>query len=1639
MNVQTHALLFNAHRGGLMPVPESAHRCGKSGRSRRSETRRRSASNLNTDTTASVEQRLISEQISQLTGRRFLDGYASDEAQYQALMAAGITYANEWQLIPGVGLTTAQMAMLTTDIVWLVEQEVTLPDGSTQTALVPQVYARVRESDLEPGGALIAANDIQLGTTGNLTNSGAIAGRQIVALTAENIGILRGRVTGQDILAQANNDLTVHGGTIEAERTLMATAGHDLTVQSSTVDNRYTPEAGRFANALVQRTDIDRVAGLYVTGENGALIAAAGNDLTLMAAALINANPTAAGNSSANGTNSVTLLSAGRDLTLGTVLESSKASTSSSKNRWREDTTTEAGSTLVTTGDLSLIAGNDLSARVATVLAGGALEAAAGNDLLIEAGEASLFTESWHKSSKSGFLSSTKKERLDTLSTTTALSSTFSGESVTLSAGNDLTIAGSQVSAVGDLTAVAGRDLILDTATETYDETHYYKEKRSGFTSSWGSIGYAKSSLKQDANGQGASPVVSSLEGQNILLSSGRDITAQATTLLADQDITLLAGRNIDLLAVADTREQESHTKNSSSSFTFNDDIFGKRTLYSQTRASQESDSQFAAQNTALLSANTGDLTILAGLDSQYKGTGQGNLLAQGADLLAGQSITLSANAVELLAAANEAQSHSLAKSQNFTFGAQPAGLLGNLINLVGDSIKRASETDNDRLAGALVLKAGYDSWKLYDGGFNKLQAQSQANLAGAGGNGSPDGALIGIQAYIGSSQSKSENHSSEHTVTGTNLQAQNITIEARETDIHLQGAKLQAEDIALTAQRDILLEAAANTAEVHNKNKSSSTGVGVTVGIGQQTGISVQLNAGQALGKANGNETLWDNTLITASNSLQLQSGRDTTLRGAQLAGESVNMDIGGNLLIETLQDLSRYESKQSSSGFNISLCIPPICYGNFVQSASFYSASQKIKHNYRSAVGQSGIAAGDGGFDITVKGGTELIGAAITSTQTAIDEDRNSLTTASLKSRDLENVQNTSASSSSLSAGYGSGASGLTMLASNATANILANLSGNAALPDNQNEQSQTLSVISPANITITGTGNVELNNQSQETVALLTSRDPETANQSLTNTLTLQQAQILEEKIQKQKENQEAARIIGGVLAGVVGDVAQSYAKDLRDQGRDEEAKLWSDGGAAKIALHGFAGLIAAQIGDGNLAVGALAGVGQEVLSPILSSYLEEQGFPRGSAEYNSLMQLGLTMAGAAVGAIADGTQGAAMGATTAFEGVSNNYLSHLENEARKELGDVCERTKDPEVCSAHRELEERDRQTDEAHKNACGKNGDAVDCFMTTILMINNLSTFAETKARKEAAKDKQSELTQAHRDELQSYLDLIKVADPNVKSSTNDKVRNPTKYDADPYGVIKDYSATFAMKFGTEILAIADDVNEDGKLALITDFGWHNGMNNLPGYALGLGLAHVDAAAQTKNNVMNEKEGTSIPYIPVDRFISFYAPTYGFVPDILDTALTKLGSERDAVLSLRGFMENIQDTLQGTDKVFNLVNHSRGGPETVQAFSGSDVQDFRNIAVVFHAGANTTWATNSVMLDKKLKDVINDSNRYRDSPYDLVPQIVGLRAFTSLESIPNVFTSILHSISLFGSPASSPHTLPYQWNNLQKED
>lgn len=89
-------------------------------------------------------------------------------------MNNALTTAKALNLRPGIALSAEQMALLTSDMVWLVSQTVALPYGSTQSVLVPQLYVRVKPGDLDGSGSLIAADTINMNLTGVLNNSGRV-------------------------------------------------------------------------------------------------------------------------------------------------------------------------------------------------------------------------------------------------------------------------------------------------------------------------------------------------------------------------------------------------------------------------------------------------------------------------------------------------------------------------------------------------------------------------------------------------------------------------------------------------------------------------------------------------------------------------------------------------------------------------------------------------------------------------------------------------------------------------------------------------------------------------------------------------------------------------------------------------------------------------------------------------------------------------------------------------------------------------------------------------------------------------------------------------------------------------------------------------------------------------------------------------------------------------------------------------------------------------------------------------------------------------------------------------------------------------------------------------------------------------
>ncbi|WP_157917069.1 hemagglutinin repeat-containing protein, partial [Escherichia coli] len=117
------------------------------------------------------------------------------------------------------------------------------------------------------------------------------------------------------------------------------------------------------------------------------------------------------------------------------------------------------------------------------------------------------------------------------------------------------------------------------------------------------------------------------------------------------------------------------------------------------------------------------------------------------------------------------------------------------------------------------------------------------------------------------------------------------------------------------------------------------------------------------------------------------INSGRDTVLNGAQVNGNRIIADVGHDLLISSQQDTSKYDSKQTSVAAGGSFT-----FGSMTGSGYIAASRDKMKSRFDSVAEQTGMFAGDSGFDITVGRHTQLDGAVIASTATP---DKNHLDT--------------------------------------------------------------------------------------------------------------------------------------------------------------------------------------------------------------------------------------------------------------------------------------------------------------------------------------------------------------------------------------------------------------------------------------------------------------------------------------------------------------------------------------------------------------------------------------------------------------------------------------------------------------------
>ncbi|WP_111190799.1 hemagglutinin repeat-containing protein [Stenotrophomonas maltophilia] len=579
------------------------------------------------------EQKLVREQIGQLTGRRFLDGYASDEAQYRALLEAGATVASEWGLRPGVALTEAQMAQLTSDIVWLVEQTVTLADGSTTTALVPQVYMRLRPGDLDGNGALLAGANVDINLGNGLVNTGNIAGRKLVTIDAGNIEHLGGSISGQYVGLSSDKDIRVAGAAVTATDALSVKAAGNVTV-ASTVE---TQQGGGTYQYETNR--IDRVAGLYVTNPSGdgMLSVVAGGDISLQAAQIRN-----------TGADGLTQLAAGGTLDVGAIaLEERRDATFDERNHQRSSRTTHAATSVQGAGDVVLAAGKDINLAAAQIKAAGGLALQAGGDINSQA----LVDSESRDFASAGKRSSLQVSQRDE---TVRGSTLQAGDNLLLNAGRDVNLTAALVdSNDGAVSVAAGRDVNLLSSNETHDYSldSYDKKKKT----------LSSTTTTRSVDASDSYAIGTAIQGERINITAGRDLTAVGAVVDATGNVILGAGNNVLITAAEDHHSSESNESKKKSGVTGG---FGNGVAsvgYSSAKNSSTRAEQSTTQVGSAIASRDGNVLINAG----------NTLTIEASDVAAGENLTLVGKDIALLARqdTSDSQSSQASKSSGFSVG----------------------------------------------------------------------------------------------------------------------------------------------------------------------------------------------------------------------------------------------------------------------------------------------------------------------------------------------------------------------------------------------------------------------------------------------------------------------------------------------------------------------------------------------------------------------------------------------------------------------------------------------------------------------------------------------------------------------------------------------------------------------------------------------------------------------------------------------------------------------------------------------------------------------------------------------------------------------------------------------------------
>ncbi|RIV67359.1 hemagglutinin repeat-containing protein [Burkholderia pseudomallei] len=838
------------------------------------------------------------------------------------------------------------------------------------------------------------------------------------------------------------------------------------------------------------------------------------------------------------------------------------------------DINNAVGSSVKVGGQSSIGVGGDVTARGAQIdLGQGGTIAAKGTVTLGAASATSAVNSNSSGSDSHGSYAETLHTS-DQALTGTMLKG---GDTITLASGKDITISGSAINLdKGNADLLAKGDVNVGAATETHTfeshETHSHSNVVSG-------VKVASGTDQTATYSKG-----STISADGITVESGRDINVTGSNIVGTNDVSLDAARNVNITTSQDTVQSSSYYDKKESGLLTNGGLsvtFGSRSM------GQTDQSKQVTNNASVVGASSGNVSISAGKDATITSS----------TVVAGQNLDVTGQNVAVNSAYD---TYNDAQSQHFSQSGLSVGVNGGVVGLaqsMASTVRQGVQSGDSRLAAVQGVAAAEQAYQSRDGLKNAATALSSGKVSEAA-NG------VQVQLSIGSSHSSSNETTSitqaknssligngNVHVTATGTPDANGNAQPGTGDITMTGANVLGKNVSLDANNAITLQSAQSTERETSSNSSSGWNAGVGIGVGKQTGISVFANGTNSHGQGNGSAVTQTNTTIAAGNTLVMKSGGDTTLAGAQVSGDKVKADVGGNLTMTSVQDTSNYASNQHSAGASGSFTFG---YGGGAELSIGHTG---IDANYASVDQQTGIVAGKGGFDVSVANHTQLNGAQIAS---AAPAESNTLTTGSLGFRDIQNSMSYSASSEGFSTS-----------------------SGPSFAHTGDSASGVTKAAVSPGTITVKS----GQQNGTDSTAGL--SRDTANANQTVKNTFNLQQTQ----------NDLAFAQAFGKAATFAVAEAATQL-----ENSSPQMKALFGEGGAGRDALHAAVAAIGAALSGGNIGgavAGSLAGDAlQSLAQPIIDQAVSQLPLDAQAAARKALNEVVATAGGAAGGALAGG---------------------------------------------------------------------------------------------------------------------------------------------------------------------------------------------------------------------------------------------------------------------------------------------------------------------------------------------------------------------------------------------------------------